>query len=212
MTVFTEGRHAAEGLMSEANFHRSRDTITILSGSGVLKPGTVLGAVKVGAATAAAKSGGNTGDATISAVTLGKDPKAGVYQVRFTAATKFDVIDPEGFKLKSGATGVAYSDDLGFTITAGSTPMVEGDGFDITVATGSKKFVPSPNTAGDGSEDAAAILLHEVDATSADVKVAAITRDAEWNVNTLSYHASVDDAGKRAAKHDQLAAVGIIAR
>lgn len=212
MTVFTEGRHAVEGLMSEAMGHRSRDAVTILSGAGVLKPGAVLGQVTKGAATAAAKSGGNTGNATISAVTLGGGAKVGVYTVRFTAATAFNVFDPDGFQLKPGATGAAYADDLGFTITVGGTPMVAGDGFDITVAAGSKKWVASPATGTNGSEVAAAILMYEVDATSADVKAAAITRDAEWNVNTLSYAASVDDADKRAAKHAQLASAGIIVR
>jgi len=42
MTVLTEGRHAGEFIMSEANFHRSRDNIVISSGQGVLGPGTVL--------------------------------------------------------------------------------------------------------------------------------------------------------------------------
>lgn len=42
---FMEGRHATEGLLSEANFHRSRDNIVIASGAGVIAPGTVLGKV-----------------------------------------------------------------------------------------------------------------------------------------------------------------------
>lgn len=45
MTKFTEGRRATEGLLSEANFHRSRDNITIAAGAGVVVPGTVLGKV-----------------------------------------------------------------------------------------------------------------------------------------------------------------------
>ena len=54
--------------------------------------------------------------------------------------------------------------------------------------------------------------LRRQSATSADVAVAAITRDAEWNGKTLAYAASVDDDTKKAAKHVQLAAVGIIVR
>ena len=49
MTVFTEGRHANEGLMSEAEFGRSREAVTIASGSGVIKPGAVLGKYMSGA-------------------------------------------------------------------------------------------------------------------------------------------------------------------
>lgn len=44
MTVFNEGRHAAEFLVSEANGHRSRETITIASGED-LEAGAVLGQV-----------------------------------------------------------------------------------------------------------------------------------------------------------------------
>lgn len=84
-------------------------------------------------ATSAAKSGGNTGNGTMSAVTVTAPVKPGVYKLRLTAATIFDVIDPDGFQLQAGATGVAYADDLGFTLTAGGTPFVAGDGFDITV-------------------------------------------------------------------------------
>jgi hypothetical protein len=45
MTVFTEGRHTSEGLLSEANGNRSRERATIPSGTGVIVPGTVLGRV-----------------------------------------------------------------------------------------------------------------------------------------------------------------------
>ncbi|MFT3973321.1 MAG: head decoration protein [Amaricoccus sp.] len=123
MATITEGRHACEGLLSEANFHRSRDNITVVSGAGKLVPGTVLG-----------------------------------------------------------------------KLTAGG------------------KYTPSPATGSDGSQTAVAVLLYPVDATSGDVQVAAITRDAEWNGKTLTYAGSVDDDTKKAAKHTQLAAVGIIVR
>jgi hypothetical protein len=49
MTVLNEGRHPGEFLMSEANRQRSRDNITIASGSGVIAPGTVLGKFTSGA-------------------------------------------------------------------------------------------------------------------------------------------------------------------
>jgi len=123
MVTFTEGRHAGEGLLSEANFHRSRDKITVASGAGVLAPGTVLAKV-----------------------------------------------------------------------------------------TASGKYVPSAATGSDGSQTAVAILLYPVDATSADVDVAAITRDAEWNINTLTYGSTVNDDTKKLAARTQLAALGIISR
>ncbi len=126
MTKFTEGRHPGEGLFSEANGHRSREVITIVAGSGVVGPGTVVGQI-----------------------------------------------------------------------------------------TASKKFAPAPaaETAGiEGAEIAKAITLYPVDATTADQKVTAIARDAEWNASTLTYEASVDTDAEKLAKATQLAAVGIILR
>lgn len=49
MTVLNEGRHPGEFLMSEANRQRSRENITIVSGSGIIAPGTVLGRFTSGA-------------------------------------------------------------------------------------------------------------------------------------------------------------------
>ena len=122
-TTFTETSHPAEFVLTEANGQRSRDNITIVSGAGVVKVGTVLG------------------------------------------------------KITSGG-----------------------------------KYTPSPATGSDGSQTGVAINLYQVDATSADVAVAAITRDAEVNKNLLVYEATVDDATKKGAKNTELAAVGIIAR
>jgi hypothetical protein len=39
---FTEGRHAGEAVLSEANFHRSRGNLIIEAGSGVVEANTVL--------------------------------------------------------------------------------------------------------------------------------------------------------------------------
>ena len=123
MTVYTEGRHAAEFVLSEANGGRSRDNITVVSGAGVVKAGTVLGKITVGG-----------------------------------------------------------------------------------------KYTPSPATGADGSQAGAAINLYEVDATSADVVVAAIVRDAEVNKNLLTYEGTVDQPAEKVTKNGELATVGIITR
>jgi hypothetical protein len=122
-TSFTEGRHPGEAILSEANFHRSRDTIVIASGSGVIAPNTVLA--------------------------------------------------------KLDATG---------------------------------RYKPSTATGADGGQTAIAVNIYGVDATSADVPVAAITRDAEIKAYALTYDATVNDDAKKLAKRTQLAAVGIISR
>lgn len=216
-TTFTETPRDLAFLLSEANGMLSREAITILSGEGKLSAGTVLGKILYGAATAAAKSGGNTGNGTISAVTVigGSGAKTGVYKVRFTAATTWNLVDPDGFEVGAGVTGTPNANDLAFTITAGGTPFVAGDGFDITVAAGSGKYVASPNalTAGkEGAEIACAVLAYETDATSADATAVAITNDAEVKTPMLVYAASVNDSTKKAAKLTQLRAVTIKAR
>lgn len=78
--------------------------------------------------------------------------------------------------------------------------------------TASGKYVLSPETGTDGSQVAVAIALYGCDATSADQEISIIRRIAEWRKDTLTFHASVNDATKVAAKVAQLAAQNIIAR
>ncbi len=195
----------AHYIVSEANGFRSRGVGMVVSGSGILKPGTVLSEVATGTAVATAKDG-NTGNATMSAVTLGAGVKAGTYAVEFTAATKFDVIDPDGFKIKSGQTGAAYDDDLGFTVTAGGTAMVAGDGFNVVVQLGVPNYAPY-----DGSKAATAILYEGCDATDADVRRALTVRDTEVHAAVLVWAEGVTDDQKTAALAS-LAASGIVGR
>lgn len=215
--ALTETRHAAEFVLSEASGSRSRDTITIVSGAGVVRAGTVLGKVAVGTATPAVAAG-NTGGGTIASATVGAGGKVGVYHAvcvePATGLGTFSVEDPDGITVGVATVGTQFvGGGLTFTIADGSPDFVAGDAFTITVAAGSGKYTPAPAAAAaNGSNVAVAINLYEVDATSADVKVAAIVRDAEVNNNILTYEATVDDATKKGVKHTQLAAVGIIAR
>ncbi|TPN16237.1 head decoration protein [Mesorhizobium sp. B2-1-3] len=208
MTTFVEGPRTAEFLISEAEHFRSRDVGTIDATGGALDAGTILGRITLGAAVAVAK-GGNTGNATVSAVTRGPGAKVGVYSVDFTAATKFDVTDPDGFKIKSGSTGVAYADDLGFTITAGATPMVAGDGFNITVAAGAGKYKRHDPAAVDGSQVEAAVLFEAIGAVEDDRTV--VARAAAVKSSKLIYAAGANDAQKAKTKV-ALEARGIIVR
>lgn len=212
MAMLTEDRFSGAGhyIVSESNGYRSREQSFIVSGSGVLKPGAVLGKVATGTATAEA-NGGNTGNATMSEVTLKAGAKAGVYTVTFTAATKFDVHDPDGFKIKSGTTGTAYSDDLGFTVTAGGTAMVAGDGFTISVVPGAAKYSPFDPSKSDGSEVAAAVLYEGCDATDADVRRTVTVRDTEVHAAVLIWGEDVTDSQKSTALAD-LAKSGIVGR
>lgn len=180
--------------------------ITILSGEGVVKRGTVLGQQTSGAATAAAKSGGNTGNGTCTAVSSKGIAVTGVYKVRCTIAgtntATFDLYKPDGGLIDqeqlsgSGGTAVFANAHLGFTITDGSTDFIVGDGFDITVAAASGKYRVSVATATDGSQVPSAISVDLYDATSADMLAGgyfmgefngnAMTFDASWSVSTLT--------------------------
>ena len=182
---------------------------TIPSGAGVIAIGQVLGVVRAATATAAAKTGGNTGNGTISAVTASGRAKAGTYAVRFTAATAFDLANPDGDVVASGATGVAVADDLGFTITAGGTPFVAGDGFDIAVVPGGKTAKPFAPTATDGSQIAAEVAIGSCDATSAAAKVVTVARQAVVVRNALVFAGGVT-ANQKAMAYEQLEAAGIL--
>lgn len=163
------------------NLITSTETI---KGGALYKRGTVLGRITAGAAAAAAKAGGNTGNGTISAVTLQGGAKSGIYAVRMTGATTFKVEDPDGLVIESvGATGAAFADDIGFTITVGATPFVAGDGFDITVAAGTG-YTIALAAATDGSAIPAAILADDVDTTGGN-KLGPVYLMGEFNGRAL---------------------------
>lgn len=169
------------------DFPRVTAQNVLITGAATLNRGTVLGQVSIGAGTAAAKGGGNTGNGTISAITNQANGQVGKYLVRFTAATVFTVTDPKGDVLATnGATGVAFADQVGFTITAGGTAFVAGDGFDITVAAGNGKYKLSLATAVDGSQVPLAILGDFADPTGGDVN-GAIYLSGEFNANALIF-------------------------
>ncbi len=101
----------------------------------------------------------------------------------------------------------------GLTIAAGSGKLEAGTVIGRISASG--KFAASGNAVvagAEGAESGVAVLGYAVDATDADVDVAAIDRDAEVKTPELKFAASVDSAAKITAKLAQLDAVGIRAR
>ncbi|ABA78913.1 head decoration protein [Rhodobacter sphaeroides] len=217
MTVFTQGKRACEGLMSEAPGQRSREGIVISAGAGIIAPMTVLGKKLHSslAATASASPAGK-GTLTLAAPPVGPGAKAGVYKVVIvepaTNAGAFVVEDPSGVIVGNGTVGVAFTGEIKFTLADGATDWAAGDFVTVTVPAGSGEYIPSDVTATDGSQIAAAVNLYGCDATSAAQAVSAIVRDAEVNGNFLTYHASRDQASEKAAAVADLAAAGIIVR
>jgi hypothetical protein len=85
---------------------------------------------------------GNAGNGTIGTLTVAAKAKVGDYAVVFTAATAFDVTDPDGLPMGSGVSGTAFSaGGIAFTITAGLTPNEAADAFTVTVTEAAAKTV-----------------------------------------------------------------------
>lgn len=216
MTTVTEGNHLGDLLLTEVKEGWTRQKRTI-TGAASLLLGTVLAALTVGAASSAAKTGGNTGNGTLTldAVTpklTGVTP--GVYAVRCIAAAAnggtFRVEAPNGVVLGDVAVGDTFADQVKFVIADGAADFVVGDGFDITVATGSGKYQAVDFAATGGAEKAVAVLAENVDASLADKPGIVIARGAVINSGALVWPAGATTDQKNAALA-QLEALGIVA-
>jgi hypothetical protein len=201
MTEVTEGQHKAEFIVTEGEGTISRETVTVLAGQN-LKAGHVLGKVSVGTASGAASSG-NTGNGTISAVTVGAGAKAGDYKVTCiepaTGAGTFSVEDPDGVTIGSAKVGTAFAGEIVFTLTAGSIDFAAGDVFGITVAAGSGKYKEYNPANTDGSQTPVAILLDNVDAREGDKEAVIISRHAEVNEAELVWFTGATEVQKAVA-------------
>ena len=204
MTTLNEDLHPFAFVISEAAGQRSRENGKVKSGQNVLAAGTVL-ALAAGTAVAAANAG-NTGNGAMGAITVTAPAKAGVYRLTITApatnAGSFIVEDPDGVEIGTGNVGSAFSaGGLAFTLADGATDFVAGDGFTITVTAAATQIAWA------SGDPVVGILGYKVDATSADIAAPYLARDAEVNVNTLTFPASTD-----AEVTAGLARLGIIAR
>lgn len=178
---------------------------TILTGQNLTR-GTVLGKATRGAASAVA-DGGNTGDGTVSAVTVGNAAEVGDYVITCTAAAAnggtFEVVSPSGDMLDDLSVGVAYSNGhLGLTIADGATDWIVGDKVTVTVATGSGKCVVVNSANTDGTEVAFAVLAQDTDASAAD-KVAPVYLAGDFNEDQLTFGGSDTAATHRDAMRDR---------
>lgn len=220
-----------EFLLSEANGHRSRESIT-LHPSGLartLRPGTVLGGpIDTGALTAEAGAvvsgtGGTPGNGAISAVTADVGAKVGVWRVVFIEPTAnlgtFQVFDPDGGLANppTGVVGAAYNGvgGINFSVADGSADFVAGDTFPITVtmaaATGAGRYGVHDPEATNGLQVAGGLLYGEVIQGAAEVvEAVGIVRDAEVMADRLVW--DDQDAGEKAAALARLESAGIIAR
>ena len=156
-----------------------------------------------------------TGTGVVSSFTLGQDAQLGTYRVQLlatSATAEFEVIAPDGSKLKRGQVATAYaSSHVNFTLANGGT-MTSGDYFNFVVATHTKQIVAWDPTATDGSQDPAGVLFKAVDATSAATAGTIVSRFAEVKGSLLAFKSGVSAAAQAACKARQLPAITIIAR
>lgn len=212
MTKLVEGRHAGEFLLSEANFHRSRDSV-LIGASQTITPGTLLGRRAVVATATAQASVGtdNAGTATIAmgAPAVTTKAKPGRYRGVATGATTVNWEDAAGRFIGTSTHGTPFASEIAVTITAGGTPNVAGDEFYVVVAVASEFVVWNP-AAVDGTEIVAAIAFYGATTTGVGetVEIAAITRDAEVKGFALAFPEGASAHQARSG----LAALGVVVR
>lgn len=155
-----------------------------------------------------------TGTGVVSAFTLGPDAQLGTYRVQVlaTSATgEFEVIAPDGGKLKRGQIATAYtSSHVNFTLANGGT-MTAGDYFNIVVANGSGKFVAYTPLTYDGRNEPYGVLCAAGDASAGDIDCAVIARDVEVSSDRLTWAATVS-AGDKLVAATKLDKRGILVR
>ncbi len=209
MTVKTEGQHAGEFLISEANGTRSRDPIVINAGAGKLSAGTLIAEITAANA-ASATAGANTGNGTVGAIGVDNTAITGDYTVTITEAAAdggtFSVVDPNGADVGAGTVGVEFvGGGLTFTIADGATDFAVNDSWTIAVNAGIGEWVAyDDDGTDDGRRACGGILFAGVDATSSDARAVGIVRDAEVRGSDL---VGLDTDGAA-----DLKAIGVIIR
>jgi hypothetical protein len=216
MASQTEGNRLNDVLKWEAGVEKyhAREDVTVLSGQNV-SAGAVLGKITKALGTVTAGAG-NTGNGTVSGVSLGTLAATGNYVLKCIAAATnggtFQVKAPDGKVLPPATVGTGYtSDHINFTVNDGSTDFVIGDSFSIPVAAGSGKVRALNLTGVDGSQDAFGIAVADYDATGGDLEGVTVVRDAVINAENLVWPEGATSDQKAAARA-QLKEKGIVTR
>lgn len=224
MSVLTEGKYLPDFMKWEQDQNVSRQAATIKAGSGSTRPltaGMVLSKVTTATAATAAKSGGNTGNGTITmdaTIPVKTGVKLGVYTVRFTVAVTnngtFVVVDPDGLEIgtvvMSGGSGT-FTGPIKFAIADGATDFIVGDGFDITITAIVEKWLQLAPSATDGSQNAAGVLYADITAPDGADKTGAvvIVRNAIYLKDQLTWPGGITTAQKALAV-SQLKNIGLL--
>lgn len=195
------GTFTPDNLIGPGCFDMQTAAITLKSGSNYVR-GTVLEETVFGTAASAAKSGGNTGNGTLTmdaTTPVLYGAHAGVYTVRLIAAAAnagtWRVTAPDGTVLGDVAVGATFSNRIKFATADGATDFIVGDGFDITVSA----IAETAQKYGKVSADARAkyVLLEDVDATSTDrAGIVAVTGNFNKTALTIGAGTTLTGVGR----------------
>lgn len=219
MVVLTEGVRNGAAIMSEGNFHISRENGVVPASTTILANGLVarLAAASL-VSIGQSYSGTGNGLLTLASPAYNGQVKDGTYKVTFiTAAANagtFRVEDPDGREIGIGNVGVAFNKEVKFTIADGATDFVVGDEFTLTVAADDADFsiVAFNPAATDGSQIAYGYSPYPVvTGAGQTAKISMISRLAELNGNCINWPAGITDPQKADAIQ-ALAARNIVVR
>lgn len=197
MGVFqSEGTHAGEFIIREANGDLSREPIVVKLGQ-VLVAGAVLGKSSLGEGTALA--GTNTGNGVMGAITVGADAIVGEYTLTVKTASAnaggFEVKDPQGNVVGTGNVAVEFTGGgITFTLADGAVDFIVGDTFTITVAEGTNQYVEYDPINTDGSGKAVAILFDASDATDGNINAVAFVRSCTVNLSEIVWKTTMSQS------------------
>jgi len=210
-------RKLSDFIRYELDFDYTRDTGTLLAGSGGSRDvlmGQLLGKILFGTPTAV-KTG--TGNGTMTGPTLKSRAQAGDYIARCIAAASnsgtFAVFDPLGRRLADATVAVAYDNgEIGFTIADGSSDWIVGDYWTITVPEGSGKIVAYDQDAVDGSQRFWGVAISDYSAPDGEdlPDVAAVVRGPARAIADALILPDDIDEDETALALAQMNAVGIL--
>jgi len=171
-----------------------------ITGAAAFKRGTVLGQVNGSTVTVTpgavvSGSGGTPGNGAIGTVTADAGAMPGTYQVRIlnpaTNAGAFEVYRPDGSVDGDGTVGVAYNGMINFTLADGATDFSEDDRIPVTVSySADGPWTIATAAALDGTAEPRAILVDDIDVTSADKK-GGLYLMGSFNANSLTLGAGI---------------------
>lgn len=216
MTSFAEPKRLSDLLIVELS-HLSRNVVTFVVAT-AFAMGEVLGRILLGAASSAAKTGGNTGNGTLvldADTPILAGAKVGTYLVRIVRAAVAGVATtpavpaqkalaalhaPDGSVLElfevATSAGTTVAKQVSFVMTEGATPFAVGDGFDIVIAAGSGRYAPLNPDAVDGTQIAAAVAAQDIAASDTAPKGVVIEYVASLESSALVWPAGISDAEK----------------